>query len=162
MLTRQTASAKPAEVEKKWILIDADGLVVGRLATIIANRLRGKHKTSFTPHVDCGDNVIVINAEKVRFTGRKATSKMYYRHTGFAGGIKEVRADKVLEGRFPERVLEKAVERMIPRGPLGRQQMRNLRVFAGPEHDHAAQQPEQLDVAAMNRKNVAAAGRSEQ
>ncbi len=157
MLTKTTASAKPAEVEKKWILIDADGLVVGRLAAIVANHLRGKHKTSFTPHVDCGDNVIVINADKVRFTGRKLTQKMYYRHTGYAGGIKEVRADKVLESRFPERVLEKAVERMIPRGPLGRQQMRNLRVFAGAEHPHAAQNPVVLDVASMNRKNKVAA-----
>jgi large subunit ribosomal protein L13 len=154
MLSRMTASAKPAEVEKKWILIDAEGLVVGRLASIVANRLRGKHKPSFTPHVDCGDNVIVINAEKVKFTGRKATQKMYYRHTGYAGGIKEVRADKVLEGRFPERVLEKAVERMVPRGPLGRQQMKNLRVFAGSEHPHAAQNPQVLDVASMNSKNV--------
>jgi large subunit ribosomal protein L13 len=157
MLTRSPASAKPAEIEKKWILIDADGLVVGRLATIVANRLRGKHKPNFTPHVDCGDNVIVINADKVRFTGRKATQKMYYRHTGYPGGIKEVRADKVLEGRFPERVLEKAVERMIPRGPLGRQQMRNLRIFKGAEHPHEAQKPEVLDVAAMNRKNKVAA-----
>jgi large subunit ribosomal protein L13 len=156
-----TASAKPAEVEKKWILIDADGLVVGRLASIIASRLRGKHKTNFTPHVDCGDNVIVINAEKVRFTGRKASQKMYYRHTGYIGGIKEVRADKLLEGRFPERVLEKAVERMVPRGPLGRQQMRNLRVFKGSEHPHDAQHPEVLDVGAMNRKNVVAASRAE-
>lgn len=153
MLTKTTASAKPAEVEKKWILIDADGLVVGRLAAIVANHLRGKHKTSFTPHVDCGDNVIVINAEKVRFTGRKLTQKMYYRHTGYAGGIKEARADKVLDGRFPERVLEKAIERMIPRGPLGRQQMRNLRIFKGAEHPHAAQNPEVLDIASMNRKN---------
>ncbi len=157
MLTRSTASAKPAEVTKKWILIDADGLVVGRLATIVANRLRGKHKPQFSPHVDCGDNVIVINAEKVRFTGRKASQKVYYRHTGYPGGIKEVRADKLLGGRFPERVIEKAVERMIPRGPLGRQQMRNLRVFRGPEHAHAAQNPEPLDVAAMNRKNKVSA-----
>lgn len=153
MLTRSTVSAKPAEVEKKWLLIDADGLVVGRLASIVANRLRGKHKPSFTPHVDCGDNVIVINAEKVRFTGNKAAQKVYYRHTGYPGGIKEVRADKLLEGRFPERVIEKAVERMIPRGPLGRQQMRNLRVFKGPDHPHGAQNPETLDVAGMNRKN---------
>ncbi len=153
MLTRVTASAKPAEVQKDWILIDAEGLVVGRLASIIANRLRGKHKTSFTPHVDCGDNVVVINAEKVVFTGRKAQQKLYYRHTGYIGGIKEVRADKVLEGRFPERVLEKAVERMVPRGPLGRQQMRNLRVFKGAEHDHEAQKPTVLDVGSMNRKN---------
>lgn len=149
----KTVSAKPAEVEKKWLLIDATGLVVGRLATIIANRLRGKHKALYTPHVDCGDNVIVINADKVKFTGRKAQQKVYYRHTGYPGGIKEARADKVLEGRFPERVLIKAVERMVPRGPLGRQQMRNLRVFAGPEHPHVAQNPEVLDVAAMNRKN---------
>lgn len=157
MLTCSTASAKPADVTKKWILIDADGLVVGRLASIVANRLRGKHKAQFSPHVDCGDNVIVINAEKVRFTGRKATQKVYYRHTGYPGGIKEVRADKLLEGRFPERVIEKAVERMIPRGPLGRRQMRNLRVFKGPDHPHAAQNPEILDVAAMNRKNKVSA-----
>jgi large subunit ribosomal protein L13 len=152
-LMKTTKSATPATVEKKWHLIDADGLVVGRVASIIANILRGKHKPSFTPHMDCGDNVIVINAEKVRFTGKKASQKIYYRHTGYAGGIKEARADKVLEGRFPERVLEKAVERMIPRGPLGRQQMRNLRLFKGPDHDHAAQNPTVLDVAAMNRKN---------
>lgn len=157
MLTRSTASAKPAEVTKKWILIDADGLVVGRLASIVANRLRGKHKAQFSPHVDCGDNVIIINAEKVRFTGRKASQKVYHRHTGYPGGIKEVRADKLLEGRFPERVIEKAVERMIPRGPLGRRQMRNLRVFKGTEHPHAAQNPEILDVAAMNRKNKVSA-----
>jgi large subunit ribosomal protein L13 len=150
---KTTVSAKPAEVEKKWLLIDAEGLVVGRLASIIANRLRGKHKAIYTPHVDCGDNVIVINADKVRFTGRKLTQKMYYRHTGYPGGIKEVRADKVLEGRFPERVLEKAVERMVPRGPLGRQQMRNLRIYKGTEHPHVAQNPEVLDVAGMNRKN---------
>ena len=152
-LSRTTAAAKPAEVEKKWLLIDADGLVVGRLASIIADRLRGKHKPSFTPHVDCGDNIIVINAEKVRFTGRKAGQKIYYRHTGHPGGIKEITAAKLLEGRFPERVIEKAVERMVPRGPLGRQQMRNLRVFAGTDHPHEAQSPETLDVAAMNPKN---------
>jgi len=152
-LLKTTKAVKPAEVEKKWHLIDADGLVVGRVATIIANILRGKHKPSFTPHVDCGDNVIVINAEKIRFTGRKMTDKVYYRHTGYAGGIKEARPAKILEGRFPERVLEKAVERMIPRGPLGRDQMRALRVYKGSEHPHAAQNPEFLDVAALNRKN---------
>jgi large subunit ribosomal protein L13 len=152
-LLKTTKAVKPAEVEKKWHLIDADGLVVGRVATIIANILRGKHKPSFTPHVDCGDNIVVINAEKIRFTGRKLADKIYYRHTGYAGGIKGVTAGKVLEGKFPERVLEKAVERMIPRGPLGRQQMRNLRVYSGAEHPHAAQNPEPLDVAAMNRKN---------
>ncbi|TQL17303.1 LSU ribosomal protein L13P [Zymomonas mobilis] len=152
-LMKTTKPATPATVEKKWHLIDAEGLVVGRVATIIANILRGKHKPSFTPYIDCGDNVVVINADKVRFTGRKMQKKVYYKHTGYAGGIKETTPAKVLGGRFPERVLEKAVERMIPRGPLGRQQMRNLRIFAGVEHSHAAQNPEVLDVAAMNRKN---------
>ena len=152
-LMKQTKSVKPAEVEKKWVMIDAEGLVVGRVATIIANILRGKHKPSFTPHADCGDNVIVINADKVAFTGKKLQNKVYYKHTGYAGGIKGITAGKVLEGRFPERVLEKAVERMIPRGPLGRQQMRNLRIFNGGEHPHEAQNPEVLDVASMNRKN---------
>ena len=158
MLTRITASAKPAEIEKKWLLIDAEGLVVGRLASIIANRLRGKHKTNYTPHVDCGDNVIVINADKVRFTGKKTTDKVYSRHTGHPGGIKETTPAKILEGRYPERVLIKAVERMVPRGPLGRDQMRNLRVFAGAEHPHVAQSPEVLDVKSMNRKNTTLAG----
>lgn len=152
-LMKTTKSATPYTVEKKWHLIDADGLVVGRLASIVANILRGKNKPSYTPHIDCGDNVIIVNAGKVKFTGKKLTDKIYYKHTGYAGGIKETTPAKVLEGRFPERVLEKAVERMIPRGPLGRQQMRNLRIFAGTEHDHAAQNPEVLDVAAMNRKN---------
>ncbi|HEY0314876.1 MAG TPA: 50S ribosomal protein L13 [Sphingomonas sp.] len=152
-LMKTTKSATPSTVEKKWHLIDAEGLVVGRLASIVANILRGKHKPSFTPHIDCGDNVIIINADKVRFTGKKLADKIYYKHTGYAGGLKEITAGKILEGRFPERVLEKAVERMIPRGPLGRQQMRNLRIFAGAEHDHAAQNPEVLDVASMNRKN---------
>jgi len=149
----KTFVAKPAEVDKKWLLIDADGLVVGRLAAIIANHLRGKHKTTYTPHVDCGDNIIVINAEKVRFTGRKLSQKFYYRHTGYPGGIKELRADHALDGRFPERVLEKAVERMVPRGPLGRKQMRNLRIFAGTVHPHEAQNPTILDVAALSPKN---------
>jgi large subunit ribosomal protein L13 len=152
-LMKTTKVATPATVEKKWHIVDAEGLVVGRAATIIANVLRGKHKPSFTPFIDCGDNVIVINADKVRFTGKKRTDKVYYRHTGYAGGIKGVTADKILDGRFPERVLEKAIERMIPRGPLGRQQMRNLRIFKGSEHPHAAQNPEVLDIASMNRKN---------
>ena len=150
-------SAKPAEVEKKWVVIDGNGLVVGRLATIIAMRLRGKHKPTYTPHVDCGDNVIVINAEKVVLTGRKVENKVYHHHTGFIGGIKERTAKSILEGRFPERVVEKAVERMIPRGPLGRVQFGNLRVYPGPEHPHEAQQPEIVDVASMNRKNMRAA-----
>ncbi len=152
-LMKTTKSAKPAEVEKKWHIVDAEGLIVGRAAVVIANVLRGKHKTSFTPHVDCGDNVIVINADKIKFTGKKLGQKVYYKHTGYAGGIKGITAGKVLEGRFPERVLEKAVERMIPRGPLGRQQMRNLRIYAGAAHPHEAQNPEVLDIAGMSRKN---------
>ena len=149
----KTFSQKPADVVKKWVLIDAEGLVVGRLASVVANRLRGKHKPTFTPHVDDGDNVIVINADKVVFTGKKFTDKVYYWHTGHPGGIKERTARQLLEGRFPERVVEKAVERMIPRGPLGRRQMKNLRVYAGAEHPHIAQQPETLDVGALNAKN---------
>lgn len=149
----RTFSQKPHEVEKKWVLIDAEGLVVGRLASVIANRLRGKHKPSFTPHVDDGDNVVVINADKVALTGKKRSDKIYYWHTGHPGGIKQRTADQLLTGRFPERVVEKAVERMIPRGPLGRRQMKNLRVYAGTDHPHEAQQPEVLDVAAMNSKN---------
>ena len=153
MLKSTTASLKPAEVEKKWIHIDAEGVVVGRLATFIANRLRGKHRGDYTPHVDCGDYVVVTNVDKVVFTGKKNTDKVYYRHTGHPGGVKETTPAKVLGGRFPERVLEKAVERMIPRGPLGRQQMRNLRIFKGAEHPHEAQNPEVLDIAGMSRKN---------
>jgi large subunit ribosomal protein L13 len=155
-LSKVTRSIKPAEVEKKWHLIDAEGLVVGRLAVIVANHLRGKHKPSFTPHVDCGDHVVVVNVDKVAFTGKKRDDKIYYKHTGYAGGLKEVTADKILDGRFPERVLEKAVERMIPRGPLGRQQMRALHLYAGAEHPHAGTQPVALDVASLNRKNKAA------
>ncbi len=151
-----TFSAKPADVEKKWIVIDATGLVVGRLASIIALRLRGKHKPSFTPHVDDGDNVIVVNAEKVVFTGRKRDQKNYYHHTGYIGGIKERSAKSIFEGRFPERILEKAVERMLPRGPLGRKQFGNLRVYTGAEHPHEAQKAEPFDVGVLNRKNKAA------
>lgn len=150
----KTYSTKTAEIEKKWTVIDAQGLVVGRLASIIAMRLRGKHKPSFTPHMDDGDHVIVINAEKVVFTGRKRENKIYYHYTGFQGGIKERTARFILEGRFPERVVEKAVERMLPRGPLGRKQLGNLRVYAGAEHPHTAQQPVALDVGPMNPKNV--------
>ena len=149
-----TYSAKPAEVEKKWVVIDANGLVVGRLASIVALRLRGKHKPTFTPHVDCGDNVIIINAAKAVLTGRKLEKKVYHQHTGFIGGIKERTAKSIMEGRFPERVVEKAVQRMLPRGPLGKHQLANLRVYAGPEHPHEAQQPEKLDVAKMNPKNT--------
>lgn len=156
-LTKQTRSIKPAEVEKKWHVIDAEGLVVGRLAAIVANILRGKHKPSYTPHVDCGDHVIILNADKVRLTGNKLSQKVYYKHTGYPGGIKAITADKVLASRFPERVLEKAIERMIPRGPLGRKQMKALHLYTGTEHPHAGQQPQVLDVASMNRKNKAAA-----
>src|SRR6266567_2338094 len=152
-----TYSAKAAEIEKKWVVIDAAGLVVGRLASLVALRLRGKHKATFTPHVDCGDNVIIVNAEKVVLTGRKLQQKVYYHHTGYIGGIKERTAKFILEGKFPQRIVEKAVERMLPRGPLGRRQLGNLRVYKGPEHPHAAQQPETLDVAAMNRKNTRSA-----
>lgn len=149
-----TYSAKPAEVEKKWVLIDAKGLVVGRLATLVSMRLRGKHRPTYTPHVDDGDNVIIINAAKVVLTGRKRENKVYHYHTGFIGGIKERTAKSILEGRFPERIVEKAVERMLPRGPLGRKQLGNLRVYAGAEHPHEAQQPELIDIASLNRKNT--------
>ena len=150
----RTYSAKPSEIEKKWWIIDADGLVLGRLATIVANYLRGKHKPTFTPHMDCGDNIIVVNAEKVRLTGNKRADKTYYWHTGHPGGIKSRTAEKILDGAHPERVITKAVERMITRGPLARQQMSNLRVYAGTAHPHAAQQPEALDIAGMNAKNA--------
>jgi large subunit ribosomal protein L13 len=153
----KTYSAKPAEIEKKWIVIDAEGVVVGRLATFIANRLRGKHKPTYTPHLDCGDNIIVVNADKVVFTGQKYDDKRYYRHTGHPGGIKETSPRKLLEGRFPERVVELAVKRMIARGPLARKQMGNLHIYAGPEHPHEAQKPEKIDFASMNRKNVRSA-----
>jgi large subunit ribosomal protein L13 len=152
-----TFNLKAGDVQKKWVLIDAEGLVVGRLAAIIAKRLRGKHLPSYTPHLDCGDNVVVINADKVVLTGRKRNDKTYYWHTGYIGGIKERKARAILEGKFPERVLEKAVERMIPEGPLGRKQLKNLRVYAGSEHPHAAQNPETIDVAALSRKNQRAA-----
>lgn len=150
----KTYAMKPAEVEKSWVLIDAEGLVVGRLASIIATRLRGKHMAAYTPHVDCGDNVVVINAEKVVFTGKKLTDKKFYWHTGYPGGIKERTMEKLLTGAHPERVLMKAVERMMPKdSPLARKQMTNLKIYAGTDHPHEAQQPTPLDVAAMNPKN---------
>jgi large subunit ribosomal protein L13 len=150
---RTTLSLKPAEVKKDWVLIDAEGVVLGRLASIIAMRLRGKHKPQFTPHVDCGDNVVVINAEKVHVTGNKAEQSVLYYHTGYAGGIKGRSIRQRLDSNHPERVLEKAVERMITRGPLQRAQMRHLYVYPGPTHKHEAQQPVALDVAALNPKN---------
>jgi large subunit ribosomal protein L13 len=150
----KTYFAKAGEVEKKWILIDAEGLVVGRLASLIAMRLKGKHKPNYTPHIDAGDNVIVINADKVVFTGGKTDDKIYYRHTGYPGGIKQSTPRRLLEGKFPERVLELAVGRMLKRGPLQRKLMRNLKVYKGAAHPHEAQKPEPIDVKALNRKNV--------
>jgi large subunit ribosomal protein L13 len=149
-----TYVAKPGEIDKKWVLIDGEGLVVGRLATIIAVRLRGKHKAAYTPHVDTGDNVIVINAEKVVFTGRKTEDKLYQWHTGYPGGLKQRTPRQILDGKFPERILEKAVERMLKRGPLQRKLMRNLKVYKGGKHPHDAQKPEPLDIKALSRKNV--------
>jgi large subunit ribosomal protein L13 len=152
---KTTASLKPAEVEKKWIVIDAENAVVGRLASFIAMRLRGKHRPDYTPHVDCGDYVVVINADKVKFTGRKLDQKIYYRHTGHPGGVKQTTPEKVLNGRFPERVLEKAVERMLPKeSPLARLQMTHLRLFAGAAHTHEAQQPETIDFKSASAKNT--------
>ncbi|WP_207747567.1 50S ribosomal protein L13 [Pelagibacterium limicola] len=150
----KTYSAKAGEIEKKWVLIDAEGLIVGRLAAVIATRLRGKHLPTFTPNQDMGDNVIVINADKVKFTGKKLDDKRFYWHTGYPGGIKDRTMREMLEGRFPERVVENAVRRMMPGGPLTRAQLKNLRVYAGSEHPHEAQKPETLDVAALNTKNV--------
>lgn len=149
----KTYSAKPADIKKNWVLIDAAGLVVGRLAAIVATRLRGKHKPSYTPHMDCGDNVIVINAEKILLTGNKLNDGVFYWHTGYIGGIKERSPREFLQGKTPERVVENAVKRMMPRGPLGRHQFANLRVYAGDKHPHEAQQPEVLDVAALSPKN---------
>ena len=144
-LMKTTKSVKPAEVEKKWHLIDADGLVVGRVATIIANILRGKHKPSFTPHVDCGDHVVIINADKVRFTGKKLTDKLYHRFTGYIGNLKTESLGQALE-RHPERVIEMAVKGMLPKNTLGRAMYRKLKVYKGAEHPHAAQQPQPLDI----------------
>jgi large subunit ribosomal protein L13 len=155
-MMKTTLSIKPAEVKQDWILIDAEGLVLGRLASVIAQRLRGKHKAIFTPHVDCGDNIVVVNADKVVLTGKKLDNSVFYYHTGYAGGIKGRTIRQRLESKFPERVLEKAVERMITRGPLQREQMKNLHIYAGPTHPHDGQQPKKLDVAAMNPKNTRA------
>ena len=155
MQTKTTASLKPADIERKWILVDAENAVVGRLASFIAMRLRGTHRPDYTPHVDCGDQVVVINADKVRLTGRKLEQKTYHWHTGYPGGIKSRTAGKVLEGKFPERVLEKAVERMLPKeSPLARKQLTHLKIYVGGEHPHEAQNPETVDFKAANRKNV--------
>lgn len=153
----KTYSAKPAEVDKGWFVIDAEGAVLGRLASLVALRLRGKHKPIFTPHIDCGDNIIVINADKVVLTGNKRNNKEFHWHTGYPGGIKSRTMDDILSGKHPERVVIKAVERMISRNPLGRAQMRKLHVYCGPEHPHEAQKPEVIDLGALNSKNVRSA-----
>ena len=153
----KTYTAKPADIQKKWILIDAEGVVLGRLASLVAMRLRGKNKATFTPHMDMGDNVIIINAEKIQMTGKKRTDKIYYWHTGHPGGIKQRTAGEILEGAHPERVLTKAIQRMLPGGPLSRQQMTNLRIYAGTAHEHEAQNPEVVDVKSMNSKNTRSA-----
>lgn len=148
-----TYATKPSDIERKWYVVDAQGVVLGRLSAEIAKILRGKHKPNFVPNIDCGDYVVVINADKVKLTGKKLTDKKYFKHTGWIGGIKEVTAGKLLEGRFPERVIVKAVERMISRNPMGRQQMTKLKVYAGENHPHTAQNPEVLDIASRNPKN---------
>ncbi|WP_417243717.1 50S ribosomal protein L13 [Celeribacter sp.] len=153
----KTFTATPADVDKKWIIIDAEGVVLGRLASIVAMRLRGKHKATFTPSVDMGDNVIIINADKVQMTGKKRTDKIHYWHTGYPGGIKQRTAGQILEGKHPERLVTKAVQRMLPGNKLSRQVMTNLRVYAGTEHPHEAQKPEVLDVKSMNKKNTRSA-----
>ena len=153
----KTFTAKPQSVQRDWFVVDAADKTLGRLATEIARRLRGKHKPEFTPHVDTGDYIVVVNAEKVRVTGNKLADKVYHRHTGYPGGIRSITAGKVLEGRFPERVIQKAVERMMPGGPLTRRQLSNLRVYAGAEHPHVAQQPTPVDVKSMNPKNTRSA-----
>lgn len=152
-MVQTTYSAKPTEVTKKWLIIDAQNLVLGRLATIVAKILRGKHKAMFTPHIDCGDNVIIINAEKIHLTGKKLAEKPYYWHTGYPGGIKSRTAGQIMDSKYPERILQSAIERMIARTPLGRDQMRKLHIYKGDQHPHTAQQPEVLDVAALSPKN---------
>jgi large subunit ribosomal protein L13 len=149
----KTYSAKPSEIKKKWLLIDAEGLVLGRLASDVANVLRGKHKATYTPHMDCGDYVVIVNADRIRLTGKKDEQKKYFWHTGYPGGIKEVTAGKVLRGRFPERLIIKAVERMLGEGPLSAKQMTHLFVYAGSQHPHGGQSPAVYDFAAKNRKN---------
>ena len=146
---KQTKSANASNVSKKWLLVDAEDVVLGRLATTVSNLLRGKHKSNYTPHVDCGDNVIIINAEKIKLTGNKLNDKTYYWHTGYPGGIKSRTAKKILEGKFPDRIIRLAVKRMIPKGPLGSQQISNMKVYNGSAHPHDAQAPEKLDISEL-------------
>ena len=148
-IIKQTSSLRKEDIDKKWILIDADGIVLGRLASKVSMILRGKHKPSFTPHADCGDHVIIINAEKVKFTGKKLDDKIYYWHTGHPGGIKSRTARQIIEGKFPDRVIRMAVKRMIPKGPLGSVQLSNMKVYAGTNHPHEAQAPELLNISEM-------------
>lgn len=154
-----TYSPRPGDIQKDWILIDAKGIVLGRLASIVASRLRGKHKAQFAPHMDTGDNIIIVNAEKIHLTGRKREKKTYYRHTGYPGGIRSTKAGEILKGQFPERVVTKAVKRMLPNNKLSRRLMTNLRVYAGSTHPHAAQKPRVLDIASINKKNTRSAQR---
>lgn len=149
----RTYVAKPGDIKRDWYVIDAEGLVLGRLAALVANRLRGKHKPTYTPFMDCGDHIVVVNADKIELTGRKRSDKTYFRHTGYPGGIKETTPEKILNSKFPERVLELAVKRMVPKGPLGHQVLRKLHIYKGAEHPHEAQSPQPLDIAAMNKKN---------
>ena len=146
---KQTKSANALNINKKWLLVDAEDVVLGRLATTVSSLLRGKHKSNYTPHVDCGDNVIIINAEKIKLTGNKLNDKTYYWHTGYPGGIKSRTAKKILEGKFPDRIIRLAVKRMIPKGPLGSQQISNMKVYNGSAHPHDAQAPEKLDISEL-------------
>ena len=148
-----TYSIKSKEIKKKWLMIDVDGLVLGRVASYIANLLRGKHKTTFTPHMDCGDNVIVINAKKVKLTGNKAKKKIYFKHTGYPGGLKETYFENIINGKTPEIIVRKAVERMMSSNALSKKQLSNLKIFGGDKHDHDAQKPELIDFGKLNRKN---------
>ena len=152
-LQQNTYSAKPNEIQHNWFVIDAENLVLGRLAAIVATRLRGKHKATYTPHMDCGDNIIIINAEKIKLTGNKRENKIYYWHTGYPGGIKSRTASKILDGNHPERVIEKAITRMVPKGPLGRKVLKKLHIYSGHSHPHEAQKPNVLDIAKLNEKN---------
>ena len=145
-LQQNTYSAKPNEIQHDWIIIDAEDLVLGRLAAIVSTRLRGKHKATYTPHMDCGDNII-------KLTGNKRENKIYYWHTGYPGGIKSRTAAKILDGNHPERVIEKAITRMVPKGPLGRKVLKKLHIYSGNSHPHEAQKPTVLDIANLNEKN---------
>ena len=148
-IIKQTVSLNPKDVAKQWLLIDAEDVVLGRLASNVSKILRGKHKANYTPHVDCGDNVIIINAEKVKLTGNKLSDKKYYWHTGYPGGIKETTAKKIIEGKNPDKIIRLAVQRMIPKGPLGRQQISNMKVYCGDSHPHDSQVPKKFNIIDM-------------